>query len=139
MWNQVFAGVVGAPDDATFPDPPYTTLETTPLSREKPYLFVDGTGRVQGPGARRPSATPAASPGPTGMTPGRTIPLSDFFVAKPGDSVQTINSQLARGKHLLLTPGVYDIARSIKVKRAEHRGARHRARHADRGQRRRPR
>src|SRR5215204_5355728 len=35
VWNQVFTGVVGAPDDATFPNPPYTTLATTPLSREK--------------------------------------------------------------------------------------------------------
>ena len=47
-----------------------------------------------------------------GPTPGRSIPLSDFFVATPGDSVTTINSQLARGKHLLLTPGVYDVDRS---------------------------
>ena len=53
------------------------------------------------------------------MTPGRTLPIGDFFVAKPSDSVQAINSQLARGKHLLLTPGVYDIARTIRVKRAD--------------------
>ena len=52
------------------------------------------------------------------MTPGRTLPLGDFFVAKPSDSAQVINQQLARGKNLLLTPGVYDIARSIEVKRA---------------------
>ena len=38
---------------------------TTPVSREKPYLFVDAQGPVQGPRARRRSATPAASPGPT--------------------------------------------------------------------------
>ncbi len=45
VWNQVFAGVEGAPDDAGFPSPPYTTLPATPVSREKPYLFVDGDGR----------------------------------------------------------------------------------------------
>ena len=45
VWNQVFAGVEGAPADATFPNPPYTTLDTNPLSREKPYLFVDADGR----------------------------------------------------------------------------------------------
>ena len=28
VWKQVFAGVTGAPDDATFPDPPYTKLDT---------------------------------------------------------------------------------------------------------------
>ncbi|MFC3501590.1 adenylyl cyclase [Micromonospora krabiensis] len=117
VWNQVFAGVVGAPDDATFPDPPYTTLDTTPLSREKPYLFVDGKGRyqVRVPAAQRDSR--GISWG-DGITPGRTIGLDDFYVAKPSDPVRVINAQLARGKHLLLTPGVYDVARSIEVKRA---------------------
>ncbi|MEV6367253.1 adenylyl cyclase [Micromonospora musae] len=116
VWNQVFAGVVGAPDDATFPDPPYTTLDTTPVSREKPYLYVDGKGRyqVRVPAAQRDSRGVSWA---DGITPGRSIPIEDFFVARPGDSVRTINSQLARGKHLLLTPGVYDIARSIEVKR----------------------
>ena len=52
-------------------------------------------------------------------TPGRSIPLSDFFVARPSDSAQTINSQLARGQNLLLTPGVYDVDQPIAVKRAD--------------------
>jgi len=29
VWNQVFSGVEGAPSGEGFPDPPYTTLETT--------------------------------------------------------------------------------------------------------------
>jgi len=118
VWNQVFAGVVGAPDDATFPDPPYTTLDTTPVSREKPYLFQDSRGRmnVRVPAAR--TNTRGISWG-NGMTPGRTVPLSEFYVAKPGDDVRDINRALDRGRNLLLTPGVYDIARSIEVKRAD--------------------
>jgi hypothetical protein len=118
VWNQVFAGVVGAPDDAGFPNPPYTTLDTTPISREKPYLYVDTQGayQVRVPAAQRNTRGITWT---GGMTPGRTLPLSDFFVAKPSDSVQKINNQLARGKHLLLTPGVYDIARSIEVKRPD--------------------
>lgn len=112
VWNQVFAGVVGAPDDATFPDPPYTTLETTPVSREKPYLYVDGRGAWQ---VRVPSAAEGTRgiSWADGLTPGRSIPLKDFYVAKPGDSVTKINVQLAKGKHLLLTPGVYDVAGTI--------------------------
>jgi hypothetical protein len=118
VWNQVFAGVEGAPSDATFPNPPYTTLPATPVSREKPYLFVDAEGDYA---IRVPSAHTNTS-GITwanGLTPGRTIPLSDFFVATPSDSVQTINNQLARGMNLLLTPGVYDVGKSISVKRAD--------------------
>ena len=48
-----------------FPNPPYTTLETTPVSREKPYLFVDAAGEYQ---VRVPVGADehaAASPGPT--------------------------------------------------------------------------
>ena len=118
VWNQVFAGVEGAPSDTTFPNPPYTTLPATPVSREKPYLFVDAEGDYA---IRVPSAQTSTS-GVTwanGMTAGRTIPLSDFFVATPSDSVQTINNQLARGMNLLLTPGVYDVGASISVKRAD--------------------
>jgi hypothetical protein len=118
VWNQVFSGVVGAPSDAGFPDPPYTTLGTTPVSREKPYLFIDDDGayNVRVPAARTDtSGTTWAS----GEAPGRTLPIGDFFVATPSDSVKVINDQLASGKHLLLTPGVYDIARSIKIKRPD--------------------
>jgi hypothetical protein len=117
VWNQVFSGVVGAPSEAGFPTPAYTTLDQTPVSREKPYLFVDGSGHyaVRVPSAQRNSR--GISWG-QGLTQGRTVPLSDFFVAEPGDSVQEINNQLARGRNLLLTPGMYDVAKSIAVKRA---------------------
>src|SRR5215831_12475311 len=43
VWNQVFSGVQGAPA-TSFPSPPYTTLPTTPASREKPFLYIDGNG-----------------------------------------------------------------------------------------------
>ena len=117
VWNQVFAGVVGAPSESAFPNPPYTTLDTTPVSREKPYLFVDGQGAYQ---VRVPAAQ-TGSRGITwaqGMAPGRTVPLSSFFVARPSDTVKTINNQLARGMNLLLTPGIYNVGGTISVKRA---------------------
>jgi hypothetical protein len=124
VWNQVFSGMdfTGDPSrvpvDASYPDPPYTVLEATPVSREKPYLYVDARGKFV---VRVPSAHHGTSgiSWAQGMTPGRSIPVTDFFVADPGDSVQEINRQLARGKHLILTPGVYDIAKSLSVKRAD--------------------
>lgn len=124
VWNQVFSGMTWTgdpariPSDAAYPDPLYTVLTKTPVSRERPYLFVDARGAYQ---VRVPSARTNSSglSWATGLTPGRTIPLTDFFVADPGDSVQTINSQLARGKHLLLTPGDYQVGRTIDVKRAD--------------------
>ena len=117
VWNQVFSGDINAPAQS-FPNPPYTTLAATPVSREKPYLYVDTNGayNVFIPSAQTDShGTTWAN----GHTPGRSLSLSSFFVAHPGDSVSKINSALAQGKNLLVTPGVYDIAQSVAVKRAD--------------------
>jgi len=47
VWNQVFSGVVGAPAQC-FPSQascgPYTTLVTSPVTREAPYLYLDSSG-----------------------------------------------------------------------------------------------
>jgi hypothetical protein len=118
VWNQVFAGVEGAPSDATFPDPPYTTLDTTPVSREKPYLYVDddGSWNVLVPDPQTESRGTTWS---GGSTPGRSVPLSDFYVARPTDTVKTLNKQMSRGQNVLLTPGVYSVAKPIEVKRPD--------------------
>nr|WP_245603859.1 adenylyl cyclase [Intrasporangium oryzae] len=116
VWNQVFSGVVGAPA-TSFPSPTYTTLDATPVSRERPFLYIDeaGTWQVHVPSAQHDSSGVTWA---SGQTPGRDVPLSDFYLARPTDSVTTINSQLARGKNLIFTPGVYDVDRSITVRRA---------------------
>jgi hypothetical protein len=117
VWNQVFAGDDGAPAQS-FPSPPYTTLAQTPASRERPYLYVDqhGAWNVFVPSAQRDSH---GTTWQGASTPGRSLPLSDFYIASPSDRVATINSELARGKDLLLTPGVYDLDRTINVRRAD--------------------
>ena len=48
VWNQVFSGVVGAPAQC-FPAQascggPYTTLATSPVTREAPFLYVNSAG-----------------------------------------------------------------------------------------------
>jgi hypothetical protein len=121
VWNQVFSGDTGATPAECFgcaPNTFYTTLATTPYSRERPYLYVDDAGawRVFVPAAAHDSAGPTWA---AGSTPGRSLPLSDFYVAHPGDSVSDINRALSHGRDLLLTPGVYDVDRTIEVKRAD--------------------
>jgi hypothetical protein len=120
VWNQVFAGVKGAPAQ-TFPrnDPgPYTTLATTPASREKPFLYVDSNNHfnVFVPDA---SFNSSGTTWAVGQTPGHSLPIESFFIAKATDTVQSINNALSRGMNLLFTPGVYDIDKTIKVKRAD--------------------
>ncbi len=116
VWNQVFAGVVGAPPQS-FPADRYTTLATNPASREKPYLYIDAAGvwNVFVPDA---ASNSSGTTWANGQTPGHAVPLSDFLIAKPSDSDATINRALSNGKHLLFTPGVYDVDEGFQVRRA---------------------
>ena len=116
VWNQVFAGTVGAPSEANFPAEPYTTLDRTPVSREKPFLHLGAGGewQVRVPAARTDSRGTTWA---TGTAAGRDLPLSSFHVASPDQSAGEIAKALDRGKNLLLTPGVYDIDRSLVVRR----------------------
>ena len=115
-WNMVFVGVI-SPPAGDWPSPPYTKVDRTPLVREKPFLEVDGKGNwsVRVPELRRDSQ------GITwhgGETPGRSIPLGHFYVARPGlDTAASINAQLAKGKDLLLAPGNYELDDAIRVTR----------------------
>jgi hypothetical protein len=115
-WNMVFVGVVHPPA-GMWPSPPYTKVPITPIIREKPFLQVNGGGDF----SVRVPALRANSVGITwhgGEIPGMSIPISDFFIARPGvDTAASINAQLARGKNLLLTPGIYNLASAIRVTR----------------------
>ena len=120
VWNQVFSGVVGAPAQC-FPAQsscggPYTTLATSPVTRDAPYLYVDSRGHydVFVPAAQRNSVGASWATGPTA---GSSIPIDQFFIADPTDSAKKINNALARGENLIFTPGVYQLDRTIEVKR----------------------
>jgi hypothetical protein len=116
-WNMVFVGVVNPPT-GEWPTPPYTKIDTVPVVREKPFLEVDSSGNY----SVRVPALRTNSSGITwrgGSTPGKSIPLSEFYVARPeSDTAATINAQLAKGKNLLFTPGIYELTDTIRVRRA---------------------
>ncbi|MCX4713493.1 discoidin domain-containing protein [Streptomyces griseus] len=116
VWNMTFSGVQGAPA-ASYPDPPYTTLDTTPISREKPFLYLDGNEYKVFVPAKRVNARGVSWDG--GAQQGESIPLNRFYVVKQGATAATINAALAQGLNLLFTPGVYHIDQTINVNRAD--------------------
>ncbi|MDX3486567.1 discoidin domain-containing protein [Streptomyces sp. ID05-18] len=115
VWNMTFSGVQGAPA-SSYPNPPYTTLDTTPISREKPFLYLDGNEYKVFVPAKRVNARGVSWDG--GAQQGESIPLDRFYVVKQGATAATINAALAQGLNLLFTPGVYHIDRTINVNRA---------------------
>jgi hypothetical protein len=121
VWNQVFSGVIGAPAQC-FPASscggPYTTLATSPVTREAPYLYLDANGNynVFVPAVQTNSSGTTWASGPSS---GYSIPIGNFYVAQPSDTAATINSALHNGKNLILTPGVYNLNQNIQVTRPD--------------------
>jgi hypothetical protein len=112
----VFSGVEGAPAPAFAPGDK-TVLATTTVSRDAPFLYVDGT--------QFKVFVPAVARNTRGVhwgisaSDGVSLPIGDFFIAKPEHSAATLNAALQDGKHLLLTPGVYAVDQPIRVRRAD--------------------
>jgi hypothetical protein len=122
VWNQVFSGVSGAPANC-FPanascGGPYTTLAASPVTREAPYLYIDGAGgyNVFVPSVQQNTNGTSWSSGPT---PGASIPIGGFFIAKPTDSASKINGAVNRGMNLILTPGIYHLDQPINITQSD--------------------
>ncbi|WP_241778834.1 coagulation factor 5/8 type domain-containing protein [Streptomyces sp. AcH 505] len=112
-WNMVFVGVRNAPATG-FPNPPYTTVDQAPVSREKPFLYIDDAGAYQVfvPALRKNASGTTWSGGDPA---GESLPIDDFYIAKPGATAADMNAALAAGKNLLVTPGVYHLDQTLKV------------------------
>lgn len=91
-----------------------TTINKTAQSQEKPFLFLDnGEYKVFVPALRE--NTSGTSWSENDMGEGQVLSLDSFYIAKPTDTAATINEQLAAGKNIYLTPGVYHAEEPIKV------------------------
>ncbi|MEQ8473619.1 MAG: adenylyl cyclase [Marinoscillum sp.] len=113
-WNRVFVGVEGAPND-TWPDQPTTIIDKTPVVREKPFLTFGESGdyAVFVPALLRESSGPSWI---NSEEEGELIPIASFHIAFPDkDNAASINQALADGRHILLTPGIYEINETLTV------------------------
>ncbi len=118
VWNQVFLGDNGAPATNFTPGTQYTSLPTTPVSAEEPFLYTDSRGayNVFVPAVQHDSAGPSYV---SGAEAGSSIPIRRFFIANPSTPVLAINIALALGQNLILTPGVYNLDQTIVVSRPD--------------------
>ena len=114
-WNMTFSGVQGAP--ANDFSKSYTTLATTPTTREKPYLFVDFVEQVP-----RVRAITAAELERCDLARTRGAPTSRCAtstwrtrVTRPRRST----AHLAQGLNLFFTPGTYQLNAALNVTRAD--------------------
>jgi hypothetical protein len=118
-WNIVFVGTgTGQLQPAgSWPSPAITVVPTTPVVREKPFLYIDSSGNyfVMVPGLKTNSTGHSWG---NAAAPGAPLSIDLFYIAQPTDTAATINAALASGKHLLLTPGIYHLEAPIQVNNA---------------------
>lgn len=114
-WNMVFVGI--EEDKApigTWPAIPYTEVEQTDKIQEKPFLIYDEREgyQVYVPTVRTNAVGTSWQDG----TEGEKISIDEFYVAKANaDTAETLNAALADGKHLLLTPGIYELEQPLVI------------------------
>ena len=112
----VFVGCRGAPGShcSNSGGTPVTNVASSPLIAEKPFITTDGSKyylQVPRLEANKEGATP-------NYDNANEVDFSQVYVATASDSAATINSKLAEGLHLVLTPGNYNLDDSIKINNA---------------------
>ena len=117
LWNMVFVGIPNNLPGGTWPTTANTFVNTTPIVREKPFLYLNGSNyEVMVPPLKYNSAGISWA---NNQQAGTSVSLDAFYIAHSDtDTAASINSALNQGKHLLLTPGVYNLADPIQVTRA---------------------
>ena len=114
-WNMVFVGTAkGKAPQGEWPVVPYTKVEKTDVIQEKPFLIYDEKEgyMVYLPTLRKNEAGVSWQNGEGGIK----LPISDFYLANDKtDTAASLNRALAAGKHLLLTPGIYELEEPLKV------------------------
>jgi hypothetical protein len=114
-WNMMFVGVKGAPA-TNWPEGAFTTIESTPVLREKPYLALDRVGYC----VKIPSFRNGSSGEGWGdlRQPERSVSIDEFYIAHANtDNAETINAALSKGKNILFTPGRYSLSKCLIISR----------------------
>ncbi|MCP2029533.1 hypothetical protein L1276_004720 [Flavobacterium sp. HSC-32F16] len=113
-YNMVWQGCVNPPqaDEANSPVP------ATPIIREKPFLFIDDDGeyKVFVPAWQKDRVGVSWSSKDMGKGKIQDL-LTQWFVAKEGDTDIEINNALKAGKNVFFTPGHYSLSAPIQVNR----------------------
>lgn len=126
-WNMTNVGVTGNIPNTSWTNgrsnsTNFLKIETTPIIREKPYLYIQMTDEanisrgyyVFVPELRSNSIGPSWTANRS--TAGTSISIDEFYIANAKtDSSESINEGLRNKKHLLLTPGIYSLTDSIKI------------------------
>jgi hypothetical protein len=115
-YNMVWQGCVNPP----LADAINSTIATTPVIREKPFLFIDDDKeyKVFVPAWQKDRIGLSWSKKAMGKGKIQDL-LREWYVAKEGDTDVEINRALQTGKNIFFTPGHYALNAPIQVNRKD--------------------
>jgi hypothetical protein len=120
-WNKFVQGATGeVANDNWAEGGSVTRIDTTPVIREKPFLYYEnGEYRVFVPALRREAV--GVSWTTQDMGSGYSLDIEkDFHIAIAGiDTSDTLNTALENGKHIFFTPGIYELSSPLHIKKAD--------------------
>jgi hypothetical protein len=120
VWNFVFSGDTFTSTAPSNTFPRNTILSTTPVVREKPFLYIDSSGNYN---VFVPTVKTSSSgvdwTANSGLGTGYSDAISTFYIATPSNTAAQINSALSSGKNLILTPGIYKLTAPISITNAK--------------------
>ena len=137
-WNMVFVGDTRRAG-AELPEPALHHGRLDPGGRARSRSCTSTAPAPTRSSSRRCGPTPAAPPGPAASAPGTSLPISQFYVAKPSDTAATINAALAPRPEPAVHAGRLPPDQHDPGEPGRHRRARPRPGHPRGRQRRRPR
>ncbi|MCL2243806.1 MAG: hypothetical protein FWC03_04970 [Treponema sp.] len=118
-WNKFVQGATGKTTDSNWETGESATkIDTTPVIREKPFLyFEDGRYKVFIPALRKEAS--GVSWTDDFMGDGFSLDLEDeFHITIEGtDTSQSINAALDNGKHVFFTPGRYELSEPLRIRK----------------------
>lgn len=115
-YNMVWQGCVNPPQESESDSP----ILTTPIIREKPFLFIDNDGEYKVFVPEWQKDRVGVSWSITDIGKGKVQDLiTSWYVAKEGDTDAEINAALKDGKNIFFTPGHYSLNAPIQVNRKE--------------------
>ena len=110
-WNIVKVGCTGGTETVT-PDK-LSVVSSTPIAAPKPYVYVENQQWFVG--------VPKSSENSSGPTAFDNIIsyriASNFLIARNSAELGAANARIAKGWHVLVAPGIYELDSAIKVTR----------------------
>ena len=115
VWNSVLVGSKTQHTASDWPKGTSTVVTDTPKIAEKPYLaYEDDDYKIIVPAVKENTQGVSWEDYELGRDY-RTIPSRSYYVAKPTDTADEINTAIADKKALIFSPGIYNLDKPIQI------------------------